>query len=130
MTPVRFGVHDRVGEPVAVGVGPAERVQKLVQQNVDPVAFPGDTGVVEQHAGGQYHAGLVGDRIARVVRSPDAFAVEHDAGSGDLYLRPSAAAARETGGQAADPVTLFIGTEKGFTYRLTLTPADRARRRS
>ena len=66
MTPVRFGVHDRVGEPVAVGVGPAERVQKLVQQNIDPVAFPGDTGVVEQHAGGQYHAGLVGEAAWKV----------------------------------------------------------------
>ena len=33
-------------EPVAVDVAPAERVQKLVQQNVDPVAFPGDIGRV------------------------------------------------------------------------------------
>ena len=63
---------------------------------------------------------LHGDRIARVVRSPDGFAVEHDAGSGDLYLRPT-----NSGVPALDPVTLFIGTEKGFTYRLTLTPADR-----
>ncbi len=67
---------------------------------------------------------LAGDRIARVVRSPDGFAIEHDAASGDLYLRPahpspSAEIARH------DPVTLFVGTEKGFTYRLTLTPADR-----
>ena len=67
---------------------------------------------------------LAGDRIAKVVRSPDGFAVEHDAASGDLYLRPahpspSAEIARH------DPVTLFVGTEKGFTYRLTLTPADR-----
>ena len=62
---------------------------------------------------------LAGDRIAKVVRSPDGFAVEHDAASGDLYLRPA-------GSQAGhDPVTLFIGTEKGFTYRLTLTPAAR-----
>ena len=63
---------------------------------------------------------LIGDRIARVVRSPDGYAVEHDAVSGDLWLRrvegtPSTAA----------PVTLFIGTERGFTYRLTLTPSDR-----
>ena len=28
---------------------------------------------------------LAGDRIAKVVRSPDGFAVEHDAASGDLY---------------------------------------------
>ena len=63
---------------------------------------------------------LAGDRIAKVVRSPDGFAVEHDAASGDLYLRPIAAEAAEH-----DPVTLFVGTERGFTYRLTLTPSDR-----
>ena len=63
---------------------------------------------------------LAGDRIAKVVRSPDGFAVEHDAASGDLYLRPVAAEAAEH-----DPVTLFVGTERGFTYRLTLTPSDR-----
>ena len=62
----------------------------------------------------------MGDRIARVVRAPDGFAVEHDGASGDLYLRPSAA-----GPAAPDAVTLFVGTEKGFTYRLTLMPAVR-----
>ena len=51
-----------------------------------------------------------------------AFAVEHDAASGDLYLRPADAANPVT---AHAPVTLFIGTERGFTYRLTLTPAER-----
>ncbi|MDE2978248.1 MAG: type-F conjugative transfer system secretin TraK [Acidobacteriota bacterium] len=64
---------------------------------------------------------LAGDRIARVVRSPDGFAVEHDAVSGDLYLRPLT-----TEPAVHDPVTLFIGTEKGFTYRLTLMPGARA----
>ena len=63
---------------------------------------------------------LAGDRIAKVVRAPDGYAVEHDAASGDLYLRPVAAEAVEH-----DPVTLFVGTERGFTYRLTLTPSDR-----
>ena len=63
---------------------------------------------------------LAGDRIAKVVRSPGGYAVEHDAASGDLYLRPVAAEAAEH-----DPVTLFVGTEKGFTYRLTLMPAAR-----
>ncbi len=63
---------------------------------------------------------LAGDRIAKVVRSPGGYAVEHDAASGDLYLRPVVAEAAEH-----DPVTLFVGTEKGFTYRLTLTPSDR-----
>ena len=63
------------------------------------------------------------DRIAKVVRAPDGYAVEHDGASGDLYLRPSATAA--FGDRAGEPITLFIGTEKGFTYRLTLTPAVR-----
>ena len=66
---------------------------------------------------------LAGDRIARVVRAPDGYAVEHDARSGDLYLRPSAPTV--SGDAAGAPITLFIGTEKGFTYRLTLTPAAR-----
>ena len=63
---------------------------------------------------------LAGDRIAKAVRAPDGFAVEHDAASGELYLRSA-------GRSPADgtPVTLFIGTEKGFTYRLTLTPSVR-----
>ena len=63
---------------------------------------------------------LHGDRIARLVRAPDGFAVEHDAASGDLYLRPAGGGSVE-----GEPVTLFIGTEKGFTYRMTLTPAVR-----
>ena len=66
---------------------------------------------------------LHGDRVATVVRTPDGFAVEHDPRSGDLYLRPSAPA--PAGEMAHDPVTLFVGTEKGFTYRLTLTPSER-----
>ena len=66
---------------------------------------------------------LSGDRIARVVRAPDGFAVEHDPRSGDLYLRPLSPVAVPAD---ANPVTLFIGTERGFTYRLALTPADRA----
>ena len=63
---------------------------------------------------------LAGDRIAKVVRSPDGFAVEHDAVSGDLYLRPAG-----VGPVDGEPLTMFVGTERGFTYRLTLIPADR-----
>ena len=67
---------------------------------------------------------LHGDRIAKVVRAPDGFVVEHDAASGDLYLRPAhASPSAEASGH--EPVTLFVGTEKGFTYRLTLTPVER-----
>ena len=77
----------------------------------------------EISATGVNRIALAGDRIARVVRAPDGYAVEHDAASGDLYLRPSAPAA--SGDAAGEPVTLFVGTERGFTYRLTLTPAAR-----
>ena len=63
---------------------------------------------------------LMGDRVLRVVRAPDGFTVEHDAATGDLWLRRVAAAAPD-----GTPVTLFLGTEKGFTYRLTLTPSAR-----
>ena len=66
---------------------------------------------------------LAGDRIARVVRAPDGFAVEHDAATGDLYLRLVEASPGE-GGRYAE-ASLFIGTERGFTYRLTLSPAAR-----
>ena len=63
---------------------------------------------------------LAGDRVARVVRGPDGFALEHDKARGDLYLRPLE---RASGSSA--PLTLFIGTAKGFTYRLTLRTAAR-----
>ena len=68
---------------------------------------------------------LVDDRIARVVRGPDGFEVEHDPASGDLYLRPLDAGGMDTGAWPAESVTLFLGTEKGFTYRLALTVAER-----
>ena len=60
---------------------------------------------------------LAGDRIVRLVRGPGGYAAEHDPTSGDLYLRPPAS--------GAVPLTLYLGTEKGFTYRLTLTPVER-----
>ena len=63
---------------------------------------------------------LDGDRIAQVIRAPGGFTAEHDAARGDLYLRPA-------GPGAAMPatVTLFIGTARGFTYRLALSVAMR-----
>ena len=61
---------------------------------------------------------LSNDRIARIVRPPGGFAVEHDAVRGDLYLRP-------LGPETPETATLFLGTERGFTYQLTLTVADR-----
>ena len=61
---------------------------------------------------------LSDDRIARIVRPPGGFTVEHDAVRGDLYLRP-------LGPETPETATLFLGTERGFTYQLTLTVADR-----
>ena len=60
---------------------------------------------------------LLDDRVARVVRTPDGFVVERDASSGDLWLKQAGIAPSNR-----TPVTLFIGTEKGFTY--WLTPSD------
>ena len=77
----------------------------------------------EISATGVSRIALGGDRIRRVIRAPGGFAVEHDPKSGDLWLRPAAPALGPEGIHA--PETLFIGTERGFTYRLTLTPTMR-----
>ena len=78
-------------------------------------------------ATGVSRVALADDRIRRVIRSPGGFDVEHDAASGDLYLRPLEAAdpALEESTATPLPITLFLGTERGFTYRLTLTPDTR-----
>ena len=77
----------------------------------------------EISATGVNRIALAGDRVAKVVRAPDGFAVEHDAVSGDLYLRLVETDPGE--GDRHAEASLFIGTERGFTYRLTLTPSDR-----
>ena len=75
---------------------------------------------------------LDGDRVSRVIQSPGGFAVEHDPVRGDLYLHPDTGAAlapapgnwpAPAGAQA--PVTLYLGTEQGFTYRLSLSVVSR-----
>ena len=79
-------------------------------------------------ATGVSRVALANDRIRRVIRSPGGFDVEHDAVSGDLYLRAAEAPNPSLDGlpDGRLPVTLFLGTEQGFTYRLTLTPDTRA----
>ena len=78
-------------------------------------------------ATGVTRVALAGDRIRRVIRSPGGFDVEHDPASGDLYLRPPEVpeTALDEVPAAPLPITLFLGTEQGFTYRLTLTPDPR-----
>ena len=89
-------------------------------------------------ASGVVRIALEGDRIARAVRGAGRFGIEHEPANGDLYLRPlddaageadrsaEAAAIPETEPAvltpAVGPAVLFVGTEKGFTYRLTLVP--------
>lgn len=69
---------------------------------------------------------LAGDRIARIIRGPDGFVVEHDPARGDVYLRPRDVPGGLPGGVASrEPLTLFVGTAAGFTYRLALTVARR-----
>ena len=72
---------------------------------------------------------LDGDRVARVIQSPGGFTVEHDAVQGDLYLHPRGSSGfGETtldGDEARIPVTLYLGTERGFTYRLSLSAVSR-----
>ena len=81
----------------------------------------------EISAAGVSRIALEGDRIRRVIRSPGGFEAEHDAETGDLYLRANSFAAPAAGAEGPDrePATVFLGTEKGFTYRLTLTPKGR-----
>ena len=80
----------------------------------------------EISATGVNRIALSHDRIRRVIRAPGGFVTEHDPETGDLYLRP-VAAGQGTDPEVSDraPVILFVGTEKGFTYRLTLTPTAR-----
>ena len=64
---------------------------------------------------------LDGDRVSRVIQSPGGFTVEHDPVRGDLYLYPDTAAF----GPERAPATLYLGTEQGFTYRLSLSVVSR-----
>ncbi len=101
-------------------------------------------------ADGVVRVALLDDRIVRVIRAPGGFAVEHDPDAGDLYLSrlPEPAAPRGSDNPQGSTVpqesvaaqgfaapqgfavpqgpasqaALFIGSEKGRTYRLTLTP--------
>ena len=118
-TSCALGIH----AACALGAAPASAMQILEAADHAELRAEVSATAVSRIA-------VAGDRIARVVRAPGGFEVEHDPKRGDLYLRPlaPAAPAAEFGAQARgapEPVTLFVGTERGFTYRLTLDVADR-----
>ena len=102
--------------------GPASAMQILEAADHGELA-------AEISATGVNRIALSHDRIRRVIRAPGGFVTEHDPETGELYLRPVAAGQgtepEAAGGSDGAPVILFIGTEKGFTYRLTLTPTAR-----
>ena len=115
----------RVGQPATALIAacvalaalpePAAAIQTLdASDHAELEAAVSATGVTR--------VALADDRIRRVIRSPGGFDVEHDATSGDLYLRPLESSPAP---DAAFPITLFLGTERGFTYRLTLIPDAR-----
>ena len=62
---------------------------------------------------------LDGDRISRVIQAPSVLTVEHDPVRGDVYLFAHRSV------RADEAVTLYLGSERGLTYRLALTVADR-----
>ena len=108
--------------------GPAQALQII--EAVDHAELTAEVSSTEVN-----RVALDGDRVARVIRSPGGFTVEHDPVRGDLYLYPTG-----TSGGGATPsrapfaaapalraaaVTLYVGTERGFTYRLSLSVAER-----
>ena len=99
-----------------VAAGPASAMQIIEAADHAELA-------AEVSATGVNRIALSHDRIRRVIQSPGSFETEHDPETGDLWLRPLTAL--EAGASGRSPAVLFIGTEKGFTYRLTLTPSAR-----
>ena len=74
---------------------------------------------------------LEDDRIARVMQAPGGLLVEHDPVRGDIYVRTAAPGRAGAERSATSPasgseaLTLYLGTERGLTYRLSLTALDR-----
>ena len=97
---------------LAASPEPAERPATRILDAADHAEL--DAGIA---AGGVVRVALLDDRITRVIQAPDGSAVEHDPEEGDIYIRLPG-----DGAVAAAPFALFVGSEKGFTYRLTLTP--------
>ena len=131
-----FG-HARIGRGLAAlpfvqlmtvwAAGPAQALQII--EGVDHAELTAEVSSTEVN-----RVALDGDRVARVIQSPGGFTVEHDPVRGDLYLYPTTPFGGATPSRApfaaapalrAAAVTLYLGTERGFTYRLSLTVAER-----
>jgi len=65
------------------------------------------------------------DRIVRVVQTPGGLLVEHDPVHGDIYLSTGRLDFAANVWTEAPPLTLYLGTERGLTYRLTLRAVER-----
>ncbi|WP_391349491.1 type-F conjugative transfer system secretin TraK [Azospirillum sp. A23] len=61
---------------------------------------------------------VVGDRVTSVKMEKGAFSATVDKATGDLYVQTL------PGGEGA-PLNFFLTTERGYTYKLLLTPGDR-----
>ena len=125
MRPLQTSVRGWVAAFWIAAAAPAGALQVLEAVDHAELAAEVSSGEVNRIA-------LEHDRIARVVRSAGSFTLEHDPARGDLYLYPveggAGGPARSSAPQASGalaPLTLYLGTEKGLTYRLTLTPVDR-----
>ena len=70
---------------------------------------------------------LENDRIVRVIQAPGGLVVEHDPVRGDVYLRVNGGVAGASPGMSPDTarLTLYLGTERGLTYRLSLNVTER-----
>ncbi len=136
--------HARIGRRLAAlliaqlmtvcAAGPAQALQII--DAVDHAELTAEVSSTEVN-----RVALDGDRVARVIQSPGGFTVEHDPVRGDLYLYPTgalgavgdalsrapfaAAPAARAPALRAPAQTLYLGTERGFTYRLSLTIAER-----
>ena len=65
------------------------------------------------------------DRIVRAIQAPGGLMVEHDPVRGDIYVRVGGTGLAPGALPDSAPLTLYIGTERGLTYRLSMRVAER-----
>ena len=66
------------------------------------------------------------DRVSRVIGAPPGLVVEHDPVRGDIYLKFGASTGPGLSDSGATaPSSLYLGTERGLTYQVTLAVTER-----